>query len=144
MKEQNYANHKRYDSNYHFIFLALILIVLVCAIINLVQVIQKEVNPLSAVILLLFSILFTLLTGIIRPYPLKAQDRAILAEEGLRHFILTGQRLNMNLTRSQVFALRFASDAELPTLAERAVNEKLSNDAIKKAIVSWRADCFRI
>jgi hypothetical protein len=144
MEQQNYANHKRYEPKYHFILMALVLIVLVCAIINLVQAFSKDVNPLSAIILLLFSIMFTVLVGIIRPYPLKAQDRAILAEEGLRHFILIGQRLNPNLTRSQIFALRFASDAELPVLSERAVTEKLSNDAIKKAIVSWRADHFRI
>jgi hypothetical protein len=144
MEQQNYANHKRYDSKYHFIMIALVLIVLVCTIINLVQAFSKNVNPLSAIVLLLISIMFTLLLGIIRPYPLKAQDRAILAEEGLRYFILTGQRLDPNLTRSQIFALRFASDAELPALSERAVSEKLTNDAIKKAIVSWRADHFRI
>jgi hypothetical protein len=144
MEQQNYANHKRYDPRYHFILLALILIVMVCAIINLVQIINQGVNPLSAIMLLIISIIFTIIVAIIRPYPLKAQDRAILAEEGLRHYILTGKKLDTSLTRSQIIALRFASDAEYAALCKKAAAEKLSSDEIKKALVSWRADHFRI
>jgi hypothetical protein len=99
---------------------------------------------MSAIVLLLISVLFTIIIMIIRSYPLKAQDRAILAEEGLRHFILTGKRLDTSLTRSQIFALRFANDAEFPALCKRTASEMLSNDEIKKAIVSWRGDHFRI
>jgi hypothetical protein len=142
--EQNYANHKRLDPRYHFIFILLVLVVLVCSIINLVQVLNQGVNPLNAIVLLLISVLFTIVISIIRSYPLKAQDRVIVAEEGLRHFILTGKKLNTSLTRSQIFALRFAGDAEFPALCEKAASENLTNDAIKKAIVSWRADHFRI
>ena len=107
MIEQNYANHKRLDPRYHFIFILLVLVVLVCSIINLVQVLNQGVNPLNAIVLLLISVLFTIVISIIRSYPLKAQDRVIVAEEGLRHFILTGKKLNTSLTRSQIFALRF-------------------------------------
>jgi hypothetical protein len=144
MEKQNYANHKRLDPKYHFIFIALVLVVLVCAIINLVQVINQGVNPLSAIMLLIISIMFTIIVAIIRSYPIKAQDRAILAEEGLRHYILTGKRLDTSLTRSQIIALRFAGDAEFAALCKKAAAEKLSADAIKKAIVSWRVDHFRI
>jgi uncharacterized integral membrane protein len=144
MKPQNNANHTRFDPMYHFIFILLVFIVLACAIINLIQVFNQAGNPLNAIILLLISILFTVVVGIIRAYPLKAQDRAIVAEEGLRHLVLTGKRLDITLTRSQIIALRFASDAEFPALCVKAVSEKLSNDSIKKAIVSWRADHFRI
>jgi 4-hydroxybenzoate polyprenyltransferase len=142
--QQNYANHKRLHPIYHFIFTTFILVVLVGSIVNLVQTLNQDVNPLSAILLFLVSVLFTIILAIIRSYPLKAQDRAIQAEEGLRHFMLTGKRLNTNLTHSQILALRFASDAEFPVLCERAAAEKLSNDAIKKAIVAWRADHFRI
>jgi hypothetical protein len=144
MKQQSYDNHKRLDPKYHFLFILFVLAVLICAIINLIQVINQDVNPLSAIILLLISILFMIVVSIIRAYPLKAQDRAIIAEEGLRHLAITGKRLDTSLTRSQIFALRFASDAQFPALCEKAAFEKLSNDAIKKAIVSWRADHFRI
>lgn len=144
MKQQNYKNHKRFDPKYHFVFTLLVFAVLICAIINLIQVINQDANPLSAIVLLLISVLFMFVVSIIRTYPLKAQDRAIVAEEGLRYLIITGKRLDTSLTRSQILALRFASDEEFPALCKKAVSENLSNDAIKKAIVSWRADHFRI
>jgi hypothetical protein len=48
------------------------------------------------------------------------------------------------LTVPQLVALRFASDAELPNLAERALSEKLSPVDIKKAIQTWRPDYWRV
>jgi hypothetical protein len=48
------------------------------------------------------------------------------------------------LTEGQFCALRFASDAELPKLAERAMNEKLSRADIKKGIQTWRPDYWRV
>jgi hypothetical protein len=48
------------------------------------------------------------------------------------------------LTEGQLVALRFASDAEVPALAERALSEKLSRADIKKAIQTWRPDYWRI
>jgi len=74
---------------------------------------------------------------------IKVQDRAIRAEENLRHFILTGKALPPELTVGQIVALRFASDAELPELAKRALAEKLSRKAIKKSIQQWRPDLYR-
>ena len=37
-----------------------------------------------------------------RIFPLKAQDRAIRAEENLRHYALTGKLLDSRLTISQI------------------------------------------
>jgi hypothetical protein len=48
------------------------------------------------------------------------------------------------LTESQLIALRFASDAELPGLVEKTLSGKLSSGEIKKAIVTWRPDYFRV
>jgi len=73
----------------------------------------------------------------------RVQDRAIRAEENFRHFILTGKPLPAALTLRQIISLRFASDAELPGLAERAVAEKLRGEAIKKSIKDWRPDNHR-
>jgi hypothetical protein len=47
-------------------------------------------------------------------FALRAQDRAIRAEENLRHFILTGKPFDSRLRMSQIIALRFAPDDEFP------------------------------
>ena len=79
----------------------------------------------------------------LRIFALKAQDRAIRAEENLRHFAKTGKLLDPRLTVRQIIGLRFASDDEFEKLCERAINEKLSEDEIKKAITNWQADTYR-
>jgi hypothetical protein len=66
------------------------------------------------------------------------------AEEGLRHFILTGKPLYKGLTMQQIIALRFASDEEFAGLAKRAADEGLSGNEIKKAIRGWKADHSRV
>jgi hypothetical protein len=79
-----------------------------------------------------------------RAFALKAQDRAIRAEENLRHFALTGSLLDKKLTIQQVIALRFASDEEFVDLAKMASENNLSNKEIKKEIKNWRADYYRV
>jgi hypothetical protein len=48
------------------------------------------------------------------------------------------------LTEAQLIALRFASDSELPMLVEKALTAKMPAPEIKKNIVAWRADTFRV
>lgn len=80
----------------------------------------------------------------VRTYALKAQDRAIRAEEQLRHFMLTGKPFDSRLNIRQIIALRFASDEELPALAKKAAEEKLRSKEIKQQINQWREDNYRI
>lgn len=80
----------------------------------------------------------------IRSFPIKAQDRAIRAEENLRHYVLTGKLLDSRLRIGQIIALRFASEEELPELAQRAASENLKADDIKKEIRNWRMDHHRV
>jgi len=47
------------------------------------------------------------------------------------------------LDNKQIAALRFACDAELPPLLERAVREKLPPKEIKREVKKWVADLDR-
>ena len=78
-----------------------------------------------------------------RSFALKAQDRAIRAEENLRYFMLTGERLNQGLSLYQIIALRFASDEEFVSLTEKAIEQNLKPDEIKRLIKNWRPDYHR-
>ena len=78
-----------------------------------------------------------------RAFATTVQDRAIRAEENLRHFAVTGKLFDPRLTMGQIIALRFAPVEELLPLAKRAVEEKLSREDIKKSIKTWRADNYR-
>jgi hypothetical protein len=94
--------------------------------------------------MLIVAILFVLIAWYARTFALKAQDRAIKAEEALRYYIMTGKALPTELKMGQIIALRFASDSEYLALLERAIKENLSNKEIKLAIQNWKADYYRV
>ncbi|MEO6915160.1 MAG: DUF6526 family protein, partial [Chitinophagaceae bacterium] len=73
-----------------------------------------------------------------------AQDRAIRAEENLRHYVLAGKLLDGRLHIKQVIALRFAADDQLPQLAQQAAEQGLTPAEIKKLVKNWRADYHRV
>ncbi len=98
----------------------------------------------SAALLLLVAIVLVLLFVYARLFALKAQDRAIRAEENLRHYVLTGKLLDKKLRTSQVIALRFASDEEFVALAQKAAAENMPPKQIKKAVKQWKADYHRV
>jgi hypothetical protein len=78
-----------------------------------------------------------------RVFALKAQDRAIRAEENLRHFVMTGKLLDPRLSMGQIVALRFASDGEFVVLAQKAAADSMKPADIKRAVRNWRADEYR-
>ncbi|GAB3827861.1 DUF6526 family protein [Hymenobacter jeollabukensis] len=80
-------------------------------------------------------------------YALTLQDRLARLEVRQRYFELTGQRfqpLEQQLSLSQILSLRFASDAELPTLAASVVAEKLAPADIRARIQNFQPDPMRV
>lgn len=144
MKEQNYSNHKQYVAGYHFITFSIIFILLVLSVISFFQALSGKTDLLFPVMFLLISVSFLSLFLYARAFALKAQDRAIRAEENLRHFIMTGKPFDPKIRIAQILALRFSPDAEFAELTQKAVSENLSPDEIKKSIKNWKADNYRV
>lgn len=141
MSTQTYKNHSRYVFLWHFVTGGLILAVLTGSIVNLYH--SSADNLYSASLLVAISLILVSVFAFARSFALRVQDRAIRAEESLRHFILTGKPLDKQLRMGQVIALRFASDEEMPVLAAKAVSEKLHSSQIKQLIQHWRPDYYR-
>jgi len=144
MEEQSYAKHAKWVPLFHFFLGPLNLLTLIGAIVNLVIAINRGEGRRVAVLLVTLSVAVAIASVFARVFALKAQDRAIRAEEKLRHFILTGKPLDPRLTIQQIIGLRFASDSEFPELARRAAEENLSLDAVKRAVKTWRPDHDRL
>ena len=139
---QTYNNHRRWTPSFHFFTLPLVVALLVAAAVNLLYATRE--NLFHAVLLLLGSIIIASLYYHVRVFALKLQSRVIRTEEDFRHFRLTGFPLDPRLRLSQIIALRFATDDQFVELAKKAVDEKLSNNAIKKLVLNWRGDYHRV
>jgi Family of unknown function (DUF6526) len=144
MTEQNYANHRQIVPAFHGVLFGLIALTLIGASVNLFLSFGDHERLYNASLILVLDICVLMLFFFCRIFALKAQDRAIRAEENLRHFAITGKLLDSRLSIQQVIALRFAPDAELAPLAERAAEENLGPDAIKRAVKQWRPDLYRV
>jgi hypothetical protein len=144
MQTQNYNNHKRYVPLYTFVLTALILGILAGSVWNFYRAYDAHSGRLMAALIFLLSIVCIFFYIYARGFALRAQDRAIRAEENLRHFVLTGKPLDNRLRMGQVIALRFADDAEFVSLAQRAADEDIKADDIKKAIQNWKPDHYRV
>jgi hypothetical protein len=144
MDTQNYANHRQTVPIFHFVLLPVLLLTVIGSIVNLVKSWDDHQRLYGASLIVVLSISSFLILFLCRVFALKAQDRAIRAEENLRHFAITGKLLDPRLTIRQVIALRFASDAEFVPLARKAADGGLSANDIKKDIKNWRADTYRV
>jgi hypothetical protein len=146
MEKQNYQNHRKLkpDGRFQILYYVSVISLNLLAITNLIHSICTTNGRLNALLFMLTGLSLLFAYFLFRSFSLKAQDRSIRVEENLRHFVLTGKQLDKNLTISQIIALRFASDQELVTLAARSVKENLSNDAIKKSIINWKEDTYRV
>ena len=142
MKTQNFSNHSRLVAGWHGLTFIAILAFWVGSFVNLAD--AEGAAVYSASLLSVAGFIFLCFFAFVRIFALKAQDRAIKAEENLRHFVLSGKLLPASLRIGQIVALRFASDDEFVALAVKAAAENLTGKQIKQSITNWKADTYRV
>ena len=143
MKEQNFANHVRLVPPFHMFVLPVLLL-------NLIWAIDRFIHTFfsfDALVTLLLALALILLALFARLFALTVQDRVIRLEMRLRMERLLPADLKPRIGEcsvSQMVALRFASDAELPELMRRVLAEKIENrKAIKRMVKTWKPDYLR-
>jgi uncharacterized protein DUF6526 len=142
-QRQTYASHRRWVPAFHFFVMPVLLINFIMAVIRVARTPDFPTTWTAVVALaLVLGMLYA------RFMPLRAQDRVIRFEERTRLERLLPADLRGRideLTPSQLIALRFAPDDEVPDLARRALNGELKGQAdIKRAIRNWRGDYLRV
>jgi hypothetical protein len=143
MTKQDFSHHTRWVPTFHFFVIPVLITNFISAIVRVVRMgitSDNVIHLLTATALLIF--IFNA-----RLFALRVQDRVIRLEERLRMAKLLPQDLQGRIeefTPGQLVALRFAGDDELPGLARRVLNDKLTDGkAIKQMVQHWRADHLR-
>jgi len=139
---QNFKNHAKFVPAFHFFVAPVFLLNIVWSIVRVVRGFS-----FGTIVALLVAIALFLLALTARIFALTVQDRVIRLEMRLR----MQQTLPADLTPripeftvGQLVALRFASDAELPDLARKVLQEKLTErKAIKALVRNWQPDNLR-
>jgi uncharacterized membrane protein YciS (DUF1049 family) len=143
MAEQNFANHGRFYPPFHFFVIPVMVINLIWTLSRLWRL-GFSWDGLERVLLALGLTVGFLIARIM---VLRIQDRVIRLEERLRFERVLSADLKPRIgefTVDQLVALRFASDAELPALARRVVDEKMAKrKAIKQMVKTWKPDYLR-
>ena len=134
---QNYANHRHRSPGW----LATALFAVVAF--AMIVLFTLRAPSVISVALLLLGLAVLGLVALIRRYVTRLQDRIIRLEMRLRLAALGRAGDIERLGIRQLVALRFASDAELPALLDRAIAENLTPDQIKRAVSAWQADTMR-
>ena len=144
MEKQTYKNHIRFYPPHHFVYYPVLMVLLAASI---YFSFTKEETLIWTFISIVFVVFILLGLMLRQHYALTLQNRIVRLELRYRYFTLTGKRfepIESQLQDAQLFALRFASDAELPDLTDRALSENLSGKAIKKSITNWKGDYERV
>jgi Family of unknown function (DUF6526) len=143
MSEQDFANHVRFVPAFHLVALPILLLNLGWSIYELVH----TWFSFGAVVGVLLAIALLLVALYARMFALTVQDRVIRLEMRLRMEKILPADLKPRVpefTVDQLVALRFASDAELPELSRRVLEEKVKDrKSIKQMIKTWKADYLR-
>jgi predicted lysophospholipase L1 biosynthesis ABC-type transport system permease subunit len=114
----------------------------VVAFVLLLWVAIRDVSLLTVSLVMLAAAVVIGVT-VTRTFALRLQDRVIRVEMQTRLLRLGREGDLARVSLRQLIALRFASDAELPALIDRAQAERLTPDQIKRAIRDWQGDYLR-
>ena len=134
---QNYANHRHRPLGYQITWA---LAALALGHLTWLAYVDPTAQALSLVLVAL-----AVLGGLtlMRLFALRLQNRIIRVEMQIRLTRLGREKDLTKVTMPQLVALRFASDAELPALIDRAIAENLTADQIKRAVTDWQGDHLR-
>jgi hypothetical protein len=140
---QGFATHRRFIPAWHFFALPVLIANVIAVAVHFAR--QPGIGNAWSVIVALAVAIGIYLS---RSMPLRAQDRIIRLEECTRLDRVLPADLRGRvgeLSASQLIALRFAPDDEVPELIRRALNGELKTQGdIKRAIRNWRADYLRV
>ena len=135
--EQTYATHRHRPIAWNLTLLLAFVVTVALAVAA-----WREPSLGSIAVALLGAVVVVAVT-LLRTFALRLQNRIIRLEMQVRLARLGRERELQRLTLQQLIALRFASDAEMPSLIDRAITEKLSPDQIKRAVTDWQGDVLR-
>lgn len=143
MSEQNFANHVKWVPAFHFFAVPVFTLNFGWSIYRW----KTAGFSLDGFVGVLTAAALVVLVFLARIFALGVQDRVIRLEERLRYERLLPEDLKARsgeFTVSQLVALRFASDAELPGLARKVLSEKIDDrKQIKQMVQNWKADHLR-
>ena len=131
-----------WDPAFHFFLAPVGVILLILSIVDVVKNPSWMTGIHVLVVLWLVILVFKT-----RIYSLKVQDRVIRLEERLRLAAVLPTSLQprvADLNIDQLIGLRFASDAELPGLVEKALGGNWNRKQVKEAIQNWKPDTWRV
>lgn len=140
---QNYQNHTRWYPLQHFVLTPMIFAFLIYAIVQV-----SRFPSVDRAMLLFLAVALIIQSLVARLNALRVQDRLIRLEERLRYQNILPKDLAekaVSLRTSQMIALRFASDNELPDLVQKTLSGNFEKTKdIKLAVKNWRGDYLRV
>lgn len=143
MAEQSFANHTKFFPPFHFFVLPVMTLNFIWSCWRLYGMGFTWYGAEQVLVALALFVGF----GCARVMALKVQDRVIRMEERLRYERLLPADLKPRIgefTVAQLVSLRFASDAELPGLARKVLDDKMTErKAIKQMVKTWKPDYLR-
>jgi 6-phosphofructokinase len=139
MPEQSFAHHTHRPTHTGIVWL----LALAALVLMVMQLRGSETRDWAIIALIVAVVELGVIS---RAYTVKLQDRIIMLEMKIRAAELLDAGKDAQLAKlspKQITALRFASDAELGALLDRAARERLPPKEIKAAIKTWRPDLHR-